>query len=278
MTPPFSCHPHQPGVHVLDQPALVLRLVVDEIGVERQRGGDQVEEVIADDVGVLLVVREELLVAVLAVQRDELRDVERIAHPVERRRRPEHRAAAAIDHRLDEPALRIVIRRVGILPHVEGRVGPRPLLVGGQRRRRQRRHVEGPERFAVVHPVGLHRKVLVVHALTADRHVGRPGLGELAVHAFPRPQMQLEDLVARSQRMQLRPAGRVLERIVRAVVGAPSDDVLEVAALVVVLREERLHRRQAVGENPPLEPGPLRRRHGRGDVDRGSRGPSEGER
>ena len=57
-------------------------------------------------------------------------------------------------------------------------------------------------------------------------------------------QMQLEDLVARSQRMQLRPAGRVLERIVRAVVGAPSDDVLEVAALVVVLREERLHRRQ----------------------------------
>jgi hypothetical protein len=54
--------------------------------------------------------------------------------------------------------------------------------------------------------------------------------------------MQLEDLVARPQRMQLRPAGRVLEGIVRAIVGTPSDDVLKVAALVVVLREERFRR------------------------------------
>ena len=41
---------------------------------------------IADDVGVFLIVREELLVAALTMQRDELRDVERIPHPVERRR------------------------------------------------------------------------------------------------------------------------------------------------------------------------------------------------
>ena len=271
-------HPRQPRVHVLDEPALVLRLVVQEIGVERQRGGDEIEEVIADDVGVLLIVREELLVAALAMQRDELRDVERIPHPVERRRLPEHRAAAAVDHRLDDLALRIVVRRVGILPHVERRIGPRPLLVGRQRRRRQRQHVERPKRFAMVHPVGLHRKILVVHALAADRHVGRPGLGELANHALPRPQMQLEDLVARPQRMQLRPAGRVLEGIVRAVVGAPSDDVPKVAALVVVLREERFHRRDAVSENPPLQRCPLGRGHGSGDVDRGPCGPKEGER
>ena len=64
--------------------------------------------------------------------------------------------------------------------------------------------------------------------------------------------MQLEDLVAGPQRMQLRPSGRVLEGIVRAIVGAPSDHVPKIAALVVVLREERLHRRFAVGENPAL--------------------------
>ena len=130
----------------------------------------------------------------------------------------------------------------------------------------------------MVHPVGLHRKILVEHALAADRHVGRPRLGELANHALPRPQMQLEDLVARPQRMQLRPAGRVLEGIVRAVVGAPSDEVPKVAALVVVLREERFRRRYAVGENPPLQRGPLGRGHGGGDVDRGPCGPKEGER
>ena len=172
----------------------------------------------------------------------------------------------------------IVVRRVGILAHVERRIGPRPLLVGRQRRHRQRQHVERPQRFAMVHPVGLHRKILVVHALAADRHVGRPRLGELAKHALPRLQMQLEDLVARPQRMQLRPAGRVLEGIVRAVVGTPSDDVLKVAALVVVLREERFRRRHAVSENPPLQRCPLGRGHRGGDVDRGPCGPKEGER
>src|SRR4029453_8612231 len=80
--------PRQPRVHVLDEPALVLRLVVHEIRVERQRGSDEIEEVIADDVRVLLIVREELLIAALTMQRDELRDVKRISHPVERRRFP----------------------------------------------------------------------------------------------------------------------------------------------------------------------------------------------
>src|SRR5688572_13991450 len=78
--------------------------------------------------------------------------------------------------------------------------------------------------------------------------------------------------------MQLRPAGRVLEGIVGTVVGAPSDDVPEVAALVVVLREECFRRGYAVSENPPLQPRPLGRGHGGGDVDGGICGAKEGER
>ena len=65
--------------------------------------------------------------------------------------------------------------------------------------------------------------------------------------------MQLEDLVAGSQRVQLGPPGRIFEGIVRAIVGTPSDDVPKVAALVVVLREERPHGRRAFGENPPFD-------------------------
>ena len=129
----------------------------------------------------------------------------------------------------------------------------------------------------MVHPVGLHRKILVVHALATDRHLGRPCIRELANHALPRPEMQLKDLVAGPQRMQLRPPGRVLEGIVRAVVGTPSDDVPKIAALVVVLREERSRRRNAVSENPPLQRCPLGRGHGAGDVDRGPGGPKESE-
>jgi hypothetical protein len=48
----------------------------------------------------------------------------------------------------------------------------------------------------------------------------------------------LTDLVARTQRVELRPTIEVLERIVRAVVGAPAHDTLEIAAVVKILAEE----------------------------------------
>src|SRR5262245_5329947 len=78
--------------------------------------------------------------------------------------------------------------------------------------------------------------------------------------------------------MQLRPAGRVLEGIVRTIVGTPSYEVPKVAALVVVLREVRFRRRYAVSENPPLQRCPLGRGHWGCDVDRGSCSPKKGER
>src|SRR6185503_13112644 len=77
--------------------------------------------------------------------------------------------------------------------------------------------------------------------------------------------------------MQLRPASRILEGIVGTIVGAPSYEVPKVAALVVVLREERFRRRYAVSENPPLQRCPLGRGHWGCDVDRGSCSPKKGE-
>ena len=81
------------------EPAFVFRLVGEEVGVGRQRGRDEVDEVITGDVVVRLIVREELRVGALAVGRDELRHVKRIADPVERRGRAQHRALGAVLHR-----------------------------------------------------------------------------------------------------------------------------------------------------------------------------------
>ena len=47
--------------------------------------------------------------------------------------------------------------------------------------------------------------------------------------------IQLQDLVAAAERVQLGPAGEVLERVVGAVVGAPAQHALHVAAFVVIL-------------------------------------------
>src|SRR4029079_13128557 len=44
-----------------------------------------------------------------------------------------------------------------------------------------------------------------------------------------------EDVVTRSERVQLRPPVEVLERIVRAVVGAPAHEALEITPIVEIL-------------------------------------------
>ena len=84
------------------QPRLVLGLAGQQIGVRRQRRGGQIQKVVADDVGVFLVVREELLERRFAVLGVEALDVERIADPVERRGLPQHRPAAAVLHAADD--------------------------------------------------------------------------------------------------------------------------------------------------------------------------------
>ena len=258
-------HPRQPCVHVVDDPASILRLAGHEVGVGRQRRRDEIEEVVADDVGVFLVVLEELLIRVLAVQRDEAGRVERIADPVERRGLAQQRAAAAVDHRADQLLLGIVVRGIRVLTHVETGEPAGALAVGRQRGHRQRHAVEQLQALAVVHPVRLRRELLHVHAVASGRDVGGLRLGVLAEHAFEPGEVAPEDLVVSPQRVQLRPAVEVLERIVGPVVGAPAQDALHVAAGVVVLLVELAAGRHVLGEEAAFQRRPRGRRHGRVD-------------
>ena len=261
-------HAIEPGIHVLENPLLVLRLAREQIRVQRQRRRDQIQKVIADDVGVFLVVGEELFERRLAVLRFERLDVERIAHPVERRRFSKHRPAAAVLHAADDLVRGIVVGRFRVLAHVEAGESARALLIFGVGRNRQAHAVEELQPFAVVHPVGLNDELLVVHALARDGDVGRPRLGVLREQTFVALRKHREDVVARAERMQFGPVIEILERIIRAVVRAPADEALETSAVVEVFPVELPARRHVVGEEPPLELRPARRIHARIDADR----------
>ena len=69
MMPPLASVRCAPGIDVFEQPVLVLRFVREGVGVEGQRGRQQVLRVVADDVVVVLEVGEHLLVVALAVAR-----------------------------------------------------------------------------------------------------------------------------------------------------------------------------------------------------------------
>ena len=111
----------------------------------------------------------------------------------------------------------------------------------------------------MVHPVGLDDEFLVIHALTGDRHVGGSRLGVLRDEPVVPLGEHAQDLVRRTERVQLGPAVEILERIVRAVVGAPPHEALQVAPGVEVLREEFTAGRHVLGEQLPLKNGPTRR-------------------
>ena len=254
-------HAIEPCVHVFDDPGLVPGLAADEVRVHRQRRGDQVEKVIADDITVFLVVGEELLERRFTVQGVETLDVEWIADPIERGRLSKHRPAAAVLHAADDLVHRIVVGSLRILAHVEARKPPRARLVLLIHRDRQAHAVEELQPFAVVHPIGLDDELLVVHALSRDRHLGRLRLGVLPEQALVTLGIHLENVVGRTERVQLGPAVEILECIVGSVVGAPAHDALEMTAIVEVLREELATRRHVLGEEPPFENCPTRRIH-----------------
>ena len=222
---------------------------------------------VAGDVGVFLVVLEELLIRALAVERDETGCVERVADPVERRGLAQQGAAAAVDHRADQLLVGIVVRRVRVFTHVETGEPACALAIGWQRGHRQRHAVEELQSFAVMHPVGLRGELLHVHAVASGRHVRGLRFGVLAGHPLEGGEVALEDLVVRPQRVQLRPVVEVLERIVRPVVRAPAEEALDVAARVVILLVELAAGGHVVREEAAFERRPRGRRHRRVDGD-----------
>ena len=185
--------PLTPGVHVLHDPVAVLGLAGDQVGVERQGGGLQVEGVVAHDVGVLGEVRQHLPVAVFLVSRLEAAlDLDRVAGPVQGGGLAQQRSAAAIEQTADHPVAGIVVPGDRVLIQVEAGIAPRARLEGGVVRGAQPLQVEGVEPLAVVPPVEHHRELLEVHAVAGEFHLHGPGLGVLPQVSLPGRQVAFQ--------------------------------------------------------------------------------------
>ena len=95
-------HAREPRVHVVDDPSLVARFVREKIGVGRQHRRHEVDKMIADDLGVVAIVVEKLRVGALAVTKLEAVRVKRVADPIERRCRSQHRTITTVLQRADD--------------------------------------------------------------------------------------------------------------------------------------------------------------------------------
>ena len=113
----------------------------------------------------------------------------------------------------------------------------------------------------MMHPIGLDDELLVVHPLPGNRHVGCPGFGVLLEQSLVTGEEHLEHVIVGSQRVQFGPVVEIFERVVRAVIGAPTHEALKVAAVVEVFLEELPACRHVVGQELPLERGPAWRVH-----------------
>ena len=211
--------------------------------------------------------RQHLTKVSFAVTGREVFDVYRIANPVERRSLAQHRAAAAVDEAANEFVFGIVIGRFGIFPHVEACIALRALTVlriGGHGKPHA---IEDAQRFAVMHPVRLRTKFLVIHSAEARRNLRGFGLGVLPEHSLHPLHVQPQDFIAPAKGMQLRPACKVFKSIVGTVVSAPAQHALHVTAAVVVLVVVLGDCGRLRVQKLPLQASPFRRLHGRIDSD-----------
>ena len=173
---------------------------------------------IADDIGIFLIMGKKLLVVFLAMDRDEAGGIERITGPVQGRGLAKHWAFAAVHHAFDEFELGVKVFGFGILVHVEPSETPGPLHILRVRRHGETHPVEKLQPFTVVHPIELRDELLVIHPLPGDRHIGGFRFGVLLEVAFPTVQVHGQQIVVAPKGMQFRPAIEVLGSIVRAIV------------------------------------------------------------
>ena len=166
--------------------------------------------------------RKHFVKAALVVAECELRNVERVANPVESSGLSQHRSTAPVNQAADEFVLRIVVLRFGVLAHVEARKPAGALLVFRVVGDGKTHSVEDSQSFTVVHPVGLRAELLVIHPAEAGGHLRGFRLGVLPKHSFDTFHVQPKDFIAPAERVKFRPSGEVFERVVGSVICAPT--------------------------------------------------------
>ena len=134
----------------------------------------------------------------------------------------------------------VVIGGLRVIAHIKAGKAPHPLFEIVLARVHESMQVEGRQALAVVHPVKHHWKFPVVHAIAAEGHLDRAGLGILPQVAFPGQSAHAHEFVGPAQHVQHRPVDQIFNRIVRSVVAPPTRDALQVAALVEIVVEKRL--------------------------------------
>ena len=238
------------------------------IGVGGQLGRGHVQRLVAHHILIAHEMLQHHLVIVLAMtERGEaVLDVDGIAGPIQRRGVAQQRAAAAIHHAFDQLELGIVIGRAGILVHIEAGKALHPFLVAAAVRRAQRHQVEDGEAFAIVLPVELAGKFLVIHAVLGDRHVGGFLRRILRDMAFIGLGVHLADDVVAAQGIEMRPVIDILDGVVGAVIAAITRRGLQPARRLVEIALEELRAGGGMGmqqfalQQAPIPAGPSARR------------------
>ena len=193
--------------------------------------------------------------------------LDRVARPIERGRLAQQGPARPIEEGADDAVLRVVVGGVRVLGHVHP--GPAPHAAHQRAVVRLGEALQEDRRpgLAVVHPVEAGVELLVVHAVAAQRDLGRFRLGVLAEVAFHAPLVELQDAVVGAEGVQHRPVQEVLERVVGAVVAGPPGHAQQVAPVVEVALEELGAGLRLRVQQLPLEQRPVRGCDRRVDVD-----------
>ena len=260
-----------PGIHVLQGPLPVFRLPSEHEGVEGQVGGRQVERMVPHAVQVFVAVSQHLGVDLFQVQHPAaaVRAVQevkaardRISHPIVGGGLAEHGALAAVPDAADDPVLRVVVGRLGVLVHVESGEAFHALPQAGRTRFGEPLEHESAHPLSGMEPVRHGDELAVVGALPGQVGQGGPELAILVEVPLQRLLEQLQNGVGRPQRVQQGPVVKGLDGVVRSVQSPPAGRVQEVALLIHILGGEDLAGFGVEAQQLALHQRPGRRGHG----------------
>lgn len=261
-----------PGIGVVDNPVAVRAFAGAQIGVQHDRGNDQVARRVADHVPIGREVLDVVVPRAMPAQRREAPlAFERVASPVDRGGGAQHRAAAAGHDAADQTVLPVVVGRARVLTQIEAGVAAHARPVGRVPWLGQPLLEQPVEALGVVHGVEAGRELLVVHAAAGQRALGGARFRVLPHVALDAVPIQLEHALRAAERVELGPAGDVLRRVVGAVQRPPTRIAQQVAALVEVPGVERLDRLRQRRHQSTLQQRPMRRRQRRRQFQSGLR-------